>query len=121
MARRRPPADLEPDLPVPPPELLRCEVEDWVAPFERPEPWWFSGSGADLPGALFWRYVMLARRRWRDARHAWGDEHGLDRSELAELVPPRRPQFRDSSAYDLVGPVGRATDASRKADRWRPN
>lgn len=74
-------------LPVPPPELRTCYVEDWVRPDEEQPSWSLPDSWAD------WA-TLAARRRWSRARADWLDTNRIPRSRWCELLPTRSPRWR---------------------------
>lgn len=82
-------------LPVPPAELLRCHVEDWIRPDEDQPSWSLSDSWAD------WA-TLAARQRWHRARADWLDANGIARSRWCELLPSRAPRWRGRPGF---GPV----------------
>lgn len=75
-------------------------MELWVGDDEKPPSWWERGDSQ-------WRAIN-AHRRFNNARRAWGDEHGLTRQQLAEVVP------RDTPSAQYLAVTGREDDARRR-------
>lgn len=70
------------------PERLReCWVEDWVSAGE-PQPDWSSES------RVFWA-SLTALRRWSLAVSDWMKDNDVPFKQRRELVPWRRPQWRN--------------------------
>lgn len=67
---------------MPPVELLRRVVEDWVTPAEVVD---------DVE--------VTAWRRFGEARRAWLDAHDVDHVDECRVVPRGRLRFRDPAAF----------------------
>lgn len=95
MARRRQRAELV--LPVMPPHLLDCVVEDWVTPAELYDPD-FGRTGSTLdrdPNMRRGALRVTAARRCGQARAEWATENGLEWPCGYPVFG--RPRFRDEA------------------------
>jgi len=76
-----------------PDELRVCVVEDWTA-----------------PGEMFGEFVdpmIVARRRWKEARGEWAEAHGITPRGLSAVAPYGRPVFRDETHFLAQHPEAR--------------
>lgn len=70
-----------------PEHLAECWIEDWVKPDEE-QPEWSTEPWE------FWAR-MRAFRRWADAVAGWMAEHEVPIQQQRQLVPWRRPRWRN--------------------------
>ena len=103
MPRRRPPApsalgDLEL-----PEELKRCWVEDWVRPDDDLRE--VETTSTPDPGTVA---MLVARRRWKNARGEWAEAHGITPRDLSVIAPYGRPVFRDETRFLAQHPEARS-------------
>jgi hypothetical protein len=73
----------------------------WVGEDEKPPGWWERSQ-------IQWQ-AIAARRRFREARRTWCNEHGLNHRQLDELVPGASPW---SARY--LAEIGREAEARRR-------
>jgi hypothetical protein len=103
MARRRqPPAESLERTGTVPENLLRCVVEDWVAPAEFVE-LRRGESVADVAASV----KLVAWRRQRAARRRWLDEHGVARADEHDVVPMSVPRFHDWPSFARAAGLAR--------------
>jgi len=79
-----------------PARLKVCVVDDWLPDDYEPPAYWVNDAGPD-ERALRDDQATVAWGRWRRARAEWGESHGLDRFELADLIPMGGPRWTRSA------------------------